>query len=73
MKDKNVLIKEIEMMLDKYVGNGVIFYENGKWYSNHHGRYITEKEIGEFVKPKMRAKMFFYKGGIFEDGEDAEG
>jgi hypothetical protein len=51
MKKQEYLIytKTLKEIIDRHYEKETVFYEDGVWYSRHHGRNITAEELSGFA------------------------
>jgi len=42
-------VEIIKTILDRSYGKEVVFYEDGRWYSRDHCRYISIDELAEYI------------------------
>jgi hypothetical protein len=49
MNELKLYIETLKTIIDVYYEKEVVFYEDGKWYSRCHSRYITPEELTGWV------------------------
>lgn len=49
MNELMAYVRMIKEVLDRDYGKGVVFYNNGEWYSRDHSRNISLEELEEYL------------------------
>lgn len=49
MKELLAYVEMIKAVLDREYGKGVVFYDDGEWYSRDHSRNISIEELRKYL------------------------
>ena len=60
MEELLLYINTLKKIIDKHYEKEVIFYEEGKWWSREHSKYISPKEVTEWALELINPDSLIY-------------